>query len=181
MKRALLVISLGAALAGCETVGPVQGPPPPPAPRPSPAPPPSPFREHDFAWSAQHGTSSIRGQVAYGDGATRYSCAGQPVILTPDAPFSRRRIYELYGSIDRAALPVSVVRSRQQNRPSDDYNAFVRRSSCDAQQKFTFQGLPAGSWFVIVVAQPAAAGAEPIALMRRVSTRGGSVRDLTVD
>ena len=175
MKRTILAISLSVAVAGCETQQ-LEGPPPPGPPPPSAAP----FRARDFSWSAERGSASIHGQVAFSDGSARYSCAGQPVILTPDAPFSRARMVALYGSDQRAALPVSVVRGRQANRPSDDYNAFVRRATCDPQQRFAFQGLPAGSWYVIVVAQPAAAGAESMALMHRVTTREGSAKSLTI-
>ena len=177
MKRLLLALSLSAGLAACSTVPP----PPPPPEAPLRAEPAAPFRAADFAWSTQRGSAGVHGQVDFSQGAAHYSCVGQPVILTPDAPFSRARMIALYGSDERSALPVSVVRSRQAGRPSDDYSAFVRRASCDVTQKFSFQGLPAGSWFVIVVAQPALAGAEPIALMRHVETRPGAVRNVLVN
>lgn len=173
MNRNLLAISLGAvlsaALAACSTVPP----PPPPPPSAPPA-----FRQADFAWSAQRGTASIHGSVEYGHG---YSCAGQPVVLNPDTPYSRARISQLYGSSERAALPVSEVRSRQANRPSDDYSAYVRRTTCDAQGKFAFQGLPAGAWYVIAVAQPPAGQGDAIAVMRRVDTRAGVARTIVMD
>ncbi len=178
MKRLLLALSVCAGLAACATN---TVPPPPPPPEEAPPGPAAAFRAHDFAWSTERGTASVHGQVAFAQGSARYTCAGQAVILTPDAPFSRARMISLYGSADRAALPVPVVRSRQAGRPSDDYSAFVRRATCDAAQMFTFQGLPAGSWFVIVVAQPAAAGAEPMALMRRVITRAGVARSVVLD
>ncbi len=173
MNRNLLAISLttalGVGLAACETV------PPPPPPPPSA---PTVFRPADFTWSSQRGTGSIQGSVAYGRG---YSCAGQPVVLNPDAPYSRARIAQLYGSAERAALPVSEVRSRQANRPSDDYSAFVRRTSCDSQGRFSFQGLPAGAWYVIAVAQPPAGQGEAVAVMRRVDTRPGVARTIVLD
>ncbi len=103
------------------------------------------------------------------------------MILTPDTPYSRARIAALYGSEERSALPVAIVRGRQAGRPSDDYSAFVRRAVCDSAQHFSFVGLPPGSWFVIVVAQPAIAGAEPIALMHHVDTRAGAVRNVTLN
>jgi hypothetical protein len=81
-----------------------------------------------------------------------------------------------YGSAERAALSVAEVRGRQLSRPSDEYSAFVRRSACDSEGQFTFQGLPAGSWFIVAVVQPQVSGAEPVALMRRVETRKGAPR-----
>ena len=178
MKRALLTIAACGALGACETVYP-PAPPPPPAPVRPVGPGPA-FRAHDFAWSAERGNASIRGEITFRRDGHAYGCAGQSVILTADAPYSRWRMTQLYGSPERAALPVSVVRSRQANRPSDDYSAFVRRTTCDAQGQFAFQGLPAGAWFVIAVVQPQVSGAEPVALMRRVETRRGAVRNVLV-
>jgi hypothetical protein len=175
MKRIILAALMTAGLAACATTPP---PPPPPPVEQGAAPA---FRARDFAWSAQPGSAGVRGQVAYAPSGARYSCAGQPVILTPDTPFSRWRIGQLYGSDERAAVPVSVVRGRQAGRPSDDYSAFVRHATCDAQSAFSFSGLPLGSWFIIVVAQPAASGAQPVALMRHVVTRAGTPRAIVIN
>ncbi len=172
--RLLVALGLLASLAACSTVEPLT------APLHSVTGPPS-FHARDFAWSSERGTSGIRGEVAYSPGGARYSCAGQPVILTPDAPFSRWRMQQLYGSADRAALPVSEVRSRQGGKPSDDYSSYVRRASCDGAGRFTFQGLPAGGWFIIVVAQPGGGNGQAMALMRRVITHAGSVRSVMVN
>jgi hypothetical protein len=144
------------------------------AARPAPA-----FSPSEFAWSTERGSSTVRGLIDYNQGGRHYGCAGQ-VVLTPDAPYSRRRILQLYGSFERADLPVDEVRSRQAHRPSDDYSAYVKKASCDASGHFSFSGLPAGGWFVIVVAQPSGGNAAPIALMRRVETRPGSVRTIVL-
>jgi hypothetical protein len=173
MKRIVAAALLSAGLAACATE------PFPPAP-PGPPPGPPAFRAADFAWSTGRGTASIEGQVDYAPGRARYGCAGQPVILTPDTPFSRWRIEQLYGSTDRAAVPVAVVRGRQAGKPSGDYSSYVRRATCDSHNHFRFDDLPPGGWFIIVAVQPAAAGAEAVALMRRVQTRPGSVRDVSV-
>ena len=180
MKRHLLGISMCAALGACGTVSPLP-PPPPFEPPPPPSSPAAAFNAHDFAWSAEHGAAGIRAQVAFSLDGRRYSCVAQTVILTPDAPFSRSRMIALYGSADRAALPVTEVRSRQAARPSSDYSAFVRKSVCDAQNRFAFQGLPAGDWYAIVVVQPIGGG-EQMALMRRIRTRpGGAIRSVVID
>jgi hypothetical protein len=171
MKRIVAVAVLAAGLAACATE---------PLPPPGPPPGPPPFRAGDFAWSTETGSATIRGQVDYAPGRARYGCAGQPVILTPDTPFSRWRIEQLYGSTQRAAVPVAVVRGRQAGKASDDYSSYVRRATCDSNNRFSFTGLPPGGWFIIVAVQPAASGAEPVALMRRVQTRAGGVRTVTV-
>lgn len=176
MKRILVAVSLSAALGACATV-----PPPPPPPVEAAAPAPA-FRAADFAWSAARGSGAVAGAIAYAPGGgARYRCSGQPVVLTPDTPYSRWRIAQLYGSSERAAVPVAAVRSRQAARPSDDYSSFVRRASCDETGRFTFTGLPAGGWFIIAVAQPGVPGAEPVALMRHIQTRAGAVRQVVID
>lgn len=175
MKARLLAIGLCAsALAACEEEVP---PPPPPPPTVGPAPS---FRANEFSWSAERGSAAVRGSVDYFRDGRHYTCSGQGVVLTPDAPYSRRRIEQLYGSADRAALPVDEVRARQANRPSDAYSAYVRRSTCDASGHFSFQGLPTGGWFVIVVATPSGGG-ENLALMRHVETRPDTVRPVVFD
>ncbi len=171
MKRTLLAVSLCGTLAACGTIYP----PPPPPPNAEAGPAPA-FLTRDVAWSSQQGSASLKGQVDYAPNGARYTCADQPVILTPDAPYSRWRMQQLYGSPERAALPVSVVRGRQADRPSDEYSSYVRKTACDKNSEFSFQGLPAGGWFIVAVVQPQVAGAEPVALMRRVEIRKGVAR-----
>jgi hypothetical protein len=82
----------------------------------------------------------------------------------------------LYGSTERAALPSSAVRARTPNAPAGDAGPFVKRTTCDATDRFSFSGLPDGAWYAIVLARPAGqADAESMALMRRVTTRGGRI------
>ncbi len=176
MKLRWLAIGLCATLGACAEVTPPEPPPPPQvAARPQPG-----FQPSEFAWSTERGSATVRGLVDYAQGGRHYACAGQ-VVLTPDAPYSRRRILQLYGSSEHADLPVDEVRSRQANRPSDDYSAYVKKQGCDAGGRFVFSGLPAGGWFVIVVVSDSSGGNAPaIALMRRVETRPGAVRTIVL-
>ena len=173
----LRLLAIGTACAALGACAEDYGPPPPPAP--VSAPPAAAFRPSEFAWSTERGSATVRGLVDYSQAGRHYSCAGQ-AVLTPDAPYSRRRILQLYGSTERAALPVEEVRSRQAHRPSDDYSAYVRKASCDAGGHFVFSGLPSGVWFVIVVAEPPGGGSA-IALMRRVDTRTGGSRAVVLE
>jgi len=130
------------------------------------------FKTTDFAWSEGTGAGEIRGQIAYGAHKTPYGCSG--VVLTPETPWVRQRMSILYKSTESAALPAEEVRSRTPPERSQDYSKYVKRTTCSADGRFTFTGLPDGSWFVITVAKPANGGAgTEMAIMRRVSVKGG--------
>ena len=174
-SRTLAFAAAAALLSAC---APTLGPPPPPPFREAP-PSASVFRPGDFSWSAVPGKGRIQGRLAYQTGGVRYSCQGMSVILTPETLWTRRRMTILYNSPERAALPVDEVRARTPSAPNDDYSAFVRRATCDAASRFSFSNLPDGSWFVITVAKPVAATGETMAIMRRVTVRGG--RMIAVD
>jgi hypothetical protein len=104
----------------------------------------------------------------------RYTCDGRDVILTPETPWSRRRMMLLYGSATGATIPVEEVRQRTQAAPSGDLARYVKRTTCDGANRFSFSGLPNGAWYVITVARPPKPGeGESMAIMRRIETRGG--------
>ncbi len=171
MKRLIPLILAAVTLAACATTPP----PPPPPPPPPVAEPPSPavFRAQDFAWSTVSGANRIDGSLVFRPGGARYTCAGSSVVLTPETLWSRRRITILYGSPTAAAVPRSTVVARQPAAPNADYSQFVRTQVCDANDRFSFSGLPDGAWFLITVAKPASGTGEQVAIMRRVETRGG--------
>jgi len=148
--------------------GEIGGPPPPPGGYGAPV-----FRVRDFAWSTVPGPASIVGVLTYSAGPVRYTCEGEDVILTPQTDWTRRRMMILYGSPASAAIPVDVVRSRIPSAPSGDYVRFVKKTTCDAQNRFTFSNLPDGSWFVITLGKPIGSRSGQVAVMRRVETRGG--------
>ena len=170
--RPLLAAATVLTLAACSTV---RGPPPPP-------PPPAgaggvataeAFRAQDFSWSAVPGKGRINGRLTFRAGGVSYSCVGASVVLTPETPWTRRRLSILYGSPTSAAVPVEEVRARTPSAPSGDYSAFVRRTPCDSANSFNFQGLANGSWYVITVAKASVPSAPDVAIMRRVEVKGG--------
>jgi hypothetical protein len=171
MKRLLAITASAAALAACASTS--IGPPGPPAPPVGAPPSAMVFRAQDFAWSTVPGGGAVTGTLSYKVGGTRYSCQGGDVVLTPETLWSRRRMTILYGSPSSAAVPVATVRARTPSAPSGDYASFVRHSTCDASNHFDFSGLPNGGWFVITVAKPVGGQGEPVAVMRRIETRGG--------
>ena len=164
--RLLVLAPLAGALCAC---APTLGPPPPGIPIPDES-----FRAGDFAWSQTGGHNAIMGRLAAQTGPVRYTCAGSTVVLTPETPWSRRRMIVLYKSDLRSALPTNDVRGRTSLAPPGDSDPFVRRATCDSADRFSFANLPDGAWYVVTIAKPAAgAQGESMALMRRVVTRGG--------
>ncbi|HEY5289311.1 MAG TPA: hypothetical protein VIJ59_04695 [Caulobacteraceae bacterium] len=138
------------------------------------------FNEGDFAWSRAPGVGAIDGVVTFHDGDTRYSCGGRDVILTPETPWVRRRMFILYGSVDGAVVPADIVRARTPSGSSGDYASYARKTTCDATNRFTFRDLPAGGWYVITLARPLDVSQGAVAIMRRVQV-GGSERTVNLD
>ena len=183
MRRALPVIFAVAAtalMAGCATM-----PPPPPmarpAPPPPPPPPPTPIEE--FAWSGRPGQNTLVGVMAYRPAPNQtWSCTGQSIALTPETSYSRGRMVALYGSADRAMQTVASVRARSAANPGIDYAQFVRSTTCDAQQGFTFRELPDGAYYVIArvrQTRPVTTG-DGMVIMQRVELRGGQAVRMTL-
>ncbi len=173
MQRVIFLAISALALASCAEGSAGFGPPPI-----AYEPPPSgavTFDSRDFAWSTTPGTGSIGGTFAYRQGGARYSCQGGDVLLTPETAWSRRRMIILYGSAIAAAAPVSIVRARTPSAGTGDYARFVRRTTCDETNHFSFRDLPDGAWFVITLGKPVDRAGEPMAVTRRVETRGGGV------
>lgn len=169
----LRILAISASLALVTACAPTMGPPPPPPGTGAPS--ATVFRQEDFSWSAVPGRNTIDGRLTYRQGTTRYTCSGAGVVLTPETPWTRRRMTILYSSPEAAALPADEVRARTPSAPNDDYSSFVRRTTCDAADRFTFANLPDGAWFVITVTRPSAGAGPSIAIMRRVVTRGGRI------
>jgi hypothetical protein len=173
---ALRRLALAAALIGlaaCETTGG------PPAPPPSSKASPTVFRPDDFSWSAVPGKGKIDGKLGYQRSDQRFTCAGAAVILTPETPWTKRRMNILYKSSTYAALPIEEVRARTPSEPDADYSAFIRRAVCSSTDTFTFTKLPDGAWFVITIAKPVG-GKGSLAIMRRVETRNGRAINLVL-
>jgi hypothetical protein len=168
--RLSVLVGAGLLLAGCQT-----GPGAPPGPLPPPPPPPP---RNEFEWSAANGANVIQGEGVWRSEGHTFSCAGQSVGLTPETPYTRQRMVELYGSADAAIRSVAEVRARSAKAPTRDYRAYVRSTECDSRGRFVFRGLPDGGWFVIVRAA-AKSGAAEVGL-RRAHAAGGETRTVRI-
>lgn len=166
----LSALALALTLSACASApgaGPAKAPAPPVAN--------ARFSAADFAWSQRAGTAIIAGRADYKQGARAFTCAGSTVVLTPETAWSRARMAALYGSTDRAALPAEAVRARTPSAPAGDAGPFVKRTLCDEAGQFAFGGLADGAWFAITIVRPASGTGGSMALMRRVTVRGGKI------
>ena len=92
--------------------------------------------------------------------------------LVPESGRTRDRMMRLYGTTVGAIMPASVVRDRGAGVSNNNLTAFIRTAACDDHNRFSFEGLPDGGWFIVLQAK-AVKGGEPIAVMRRVDLHGG--------
>lgn len=169
--RIIVVAALMGLVSAC---APTLGPPPPRTSGPPPG--DARFSAEAFTWAQAPGRNALAGRLAFKSGGVAYSCVGATVVLTPETPWSRLRMSVLYRSDVRSALPADEVRARTPQAPPGDSGPFIRRTSCDANDRFNFPGLPDGAWYVVTIAKPAPGGAGgSMAFMRRVTTRGGRV------
>jgi hypothetical protein len=162
-------------LAACETVTTIGPPSTPSAPlvpyRPGAG---EVFNERDFSWSRIPGGGAIQGALTFrSPEGLRYVCRGRDVILIPETPWVRRRMFILYGSMTSAAVPADIVRARTPSVSAGDYASYARKTVCDTANRFAFNDLPDGGWYVITLARPADNSEGTMAIMRRVETRGG--------
>ena len=166
--RLLAAAALMGLVSAC---APTMGPAPPPGMALAPD---APFSAAAFAWSQVPGKNAITGKLVVGP--VRYTCSGASVILTPETPWTRRRMQVLYLSDTRSALLTDEVRARTPQAAPGDSSPYIKRAVCDSSDHFSFSALPDGAWYVITVAKPAGQPNGPsMALMRRVVTKGGKV------
>ncbi|HEY2178296.1 MAG TPA: hypothetical protein VGH15_06910 [Caulobacteraceae bacterium] len=161
-------------LAACGTETMIAPPPSPSAPlvplRPGAG---EVFNERDFTWSRVPGGGAIEGVLTYrSTEGVRYICRGRDVILIPETPWVRRRMFILYGSTTSAAVPADIVRARTPSVSAGDYASYARKTVCDTTNRFSFSSLPDGGWYVITLARPADGSEGTVAIMRRIETRG---------
>jgi hypothetical protein len=141
------------------------------------------FHAADAAWAAQPGKNTISGSALMrtmtGDVKT---CAGLLVELIPDTPYARERMTISFGSPEGGYFPASNLTAPS---PDPEYTRSVRRSVCDAQGSFSFEGLPDGSYFLTAsvvwnIPVQNAAFVQGGDIMQHVSVSGGEVRKIVL-
>lgn len=152
MRKIPLSIALVAALAGCglRRVENVQ----------------TPYVASEYLPYAQPGTARIAGGVAERVLAGQVmTCAGRDVMLTPATSYGR------------AAIDILKAGKRPGAGASGDSRALMdsttKRSSCDAQGKFAFDRLAAGTWILLVSLSAPDDDWETGAMIREITVAAG--------
>jgi hypothetical protein len=138
MNRHIALLIFTLFLAGCAATTP-----PPPRHLTSE------WNPADVAWSAEKGTGSITGQAFFQTrGGQPRTCAGLEVSLIPQSPYADERIEAIYGDTVKGYRP--AWRGRIHFAPDHTtYHDTMIEAVCDAQGNFSFEDLPAGTYYVI--------------------------------
>ena len=137
------------------------------------------FNPDDVAWAAKSGENTISGNALMRTvGGDAKTCAGLPVELIPEAPYARERITIIFGNLNEGYFPTSYLTAPN---PDPEYYRTVRRTVCDAQGNFLFEGIPSGSYYLTAsvvwqIPMQYAAMVQGGQLMQRVSVTGGETK-----
>ena len=172
MTRLLMMLSGVVVISAC---APTTASPPPAATGSTPA-----FTLSDYAWAQTSGDATIRGSVLYSPRGAVWTCATDGVTLVPDAEYTRWRIDRVWRDMERGLATASQRQAREPDTPAE-FAPLVRTAACDAYNRFRFDGLAPGTWYVIATMRPPAGSrAEPVHLMRRVELSAGEDESVTV-
>ena len=133
------------------------------------------FDAGEAAYVHVAGDNVIRGQMFMRrqDGLV-LTCAGGEMLLVPQTRYSRERIGHLHGGTDGDGLHQGV----KLEAPDPRYKEYMRRSTCNAQGDFSFNGLSDGRYFVIgSIYWEGSSSLARATMMRPVKVRGGETLD----
>jgi len=174
---AAIVIGLGLLAGGCAAL---------PGSSPRTTPTTAVFDVREVAWAAQPGANAVRGRafIDPGDGETR-TCAGAVVALLPDSSYTRERMLNLYGSLDRGVNNMAHGAAQRLDPADPAYVKAARQSTCDVRGGFAFNNVPDGVWYVTTSVVWRTRGNDPTSqqgagLMQRVTLSGGRHQTLTL-
>ncbi len=136
----------------------------------------APFNASDVAWSRVPGTATVEGRAAI-DAAGGHTCAGGEAQLLPAGSYAAEMMRIVFGS-DVRGYASSASQPRYPTNLAAEFSSTVRRTGCDAEGRFRFDGVPAGRWYVFsnVLWRDAGGQAAPQAgaLMQRIDVAEGA-------
>ena len=149
-------------------------------PPPAAAGPPPVFTLSDYTWAQTAGDAEIRGSALYSPRGAVWTCTADGVTAIPDGAYARWRVDRVWGATERGMATAAQRTAREPDTPAE-FAPLVRTSACDAYNRFRFDGLAPGTWYVVATMRPpAGSSAEPVHLMRRVELSPGESESVTV-
>lgn len=135
-----------------------------------------PFSAEEVAYINQRGSALIEGQAFMRQqGGVVVTCAGEEVRLTPAGGYATQRMQGLYDSTTSGFRSIySAVQADDSSAEYQNYSAATRKTNCDAQGNFRFEGVANGDYFVTTqVRWMAGSAPQGGVLMQRVNIRDG--------
>ena len=173
MKQLLMLLSGAAVIGACAPT--TSAVPPSVAAGPPPA-----FTLSDYAWAQAAGDAGIRGSALYSPRGAVWTCTADGVTLIPEGSYARWRVQRIWGDTERGLATATERRTREPDTPAE-FAPLVRTAACDPYNRFRFDGLGAGAWYVVATMRPpAGSSAETVHLMRRVELSPGETQSVTV-
>lgn len=169
--RSIVVMGAVAALTGCASRAPVEPE----------------VVDLGVAFDAAAARSQLgegKGQIKGGafirqQGGGVVTCAGRDVSLVPATPYAAKIYQVLYGTDQGTAMRLPVA--KRVKPTSSEFGQVMKKTQCDAQGAFAFDGIKDGDYFVeTVVTWRVGLDQQGGAIMRRVSLAGGQQISIVV-
>ena len=128
------------------------------------------------------GSNALRGSaflLQRGGGVV--TCAGRPVDLTPATAYASERMSWIYGPPKEGYVSARALTHYTFSPDEPEYVTLSRRTKCDAQGKFEFDGVADGTFFVTTfVAWAVGREVQGGTLAQRVTLSGGKVANIII-
>ncbi len=131
----------------------------------------------------EKGSNTIKGSALIRQqGGGVVTCAGIPVGLIPDTEYSRERMLAIYNSDIRGYYPAFGSATVKFNNTDSGYITYQRKTVCDAQGFFKFDGISDGSFFIVT---QIVWGSDTYVkqggwIMQRVTVSNGDSKDIVI-
>ena len=140
------------------------------------------FTKSDVAWFAGTGIGKIEGSAFLRTkGGAVKTCAGYDVQLLPYSAYAAERMRFIYGNETKGHL-FGPRRAWKFVPDEPDFYSSLKKSVCNANGEFEFEGLPAGDYYIItnVTWDICKVFDEGGKLMQKVSIADGEVKKATL-
>ena len=143
-----------------------------------------PFNTEEARIALEPGNNTVEGSAVLGallrkSAGGAVTCAGMPVHIAPVTAYSKARMTALYDNENFGYNP--ALNGRRLVEPVNFWMEGARKTTCDAQGRFTFENLKDGEYYVssqiILLVDTFPDGG---VLMKKVSVHGGETKEIVL-